>query len=308
MNASQLVFAHVTKKFGDTIALNGVNLKIREGERVAFLGPNGSGKSTSVHLAAGLLKPTRGKIRVFGKPATDPGLRPRMGVMLQVAGAPPMLKVRELIELFRSYYPAPLTFGETVELAGLHGLEHRYYGQLSGGQQRRVQLALAICGNPRLLILDEPTVGIDVEYRRTFWERLRTFATGKTLLFTTHYLDEADVWADRIIVLHKGSVVADGPVADVKARVRGKRIRFRSVLPPERIAHLPGVVQHQRAGDHVELVAYEPERVVRELMALDRDVTNLEVRSAPLEDVFLELIDSAEHNRSNGRLSARSAN
>lgn len=292
MNAVYVAFQNVFKHYGNIVALDGVDFHVNQGERVALLGPNGSGKSTTVHLAAGLLRPSRGEVRVFGQRPSAQEVRSVTGVMLQIAGIPPTLKVGESIDLFRSYYRYPLSVAETLQLAGLNGLEHRYYGHLSGGQQRRVQFALAICGNPQFLIMDEPTVGLDVEYRRSFWERLHSFAEEKTLLFTTHYLDEADVWAERIIVLHEGRVVADGPVSDVKARVSGKRIRFRSRLPMTTIARIPGIIDAHREGSQFELTAQEPEQVLHQIMSLDRNISDLEIGSAPLEDVFLNLLDS----------------
>lgn len=192
MRDSILFFQEVSKAYGSVRALEGVSLTLAPGEKVALLGPNGSGKTTLVHLSVGLLRPDTGRVELFGESPKSLRARRRLGVMLQSAAIPPTLRVREAVELFRSYYPDPLPLAETLHLAGLEGLEDRWYGRLSGGQQRRVQFALAICGNPELLVLDEPTVGLDPDYRRAFWKSLYEWAQGKTLFFTTHYLDEAD--------------------------------------------------------------------------------------------------------------------
>ncbi len=196
----------VSKSYGAVQALREVDLTINAGEVVALLGPNGAGKSTLVRLLLGLASPTGGRVSIFGGDPKDPGTRERVGAMLQVGGVPSTMKVREHIDLFSSYYPKPLPMAEVVEMAGLQGIEERQFGELSGGQKQRVLFALAICGDPDLLFLDEPTVGLDVEARRGFWEQIRGLvARGKTVLLTTHYLEEADALADRVVVINKGS-------------------------------------------------------------------------------------------------------
>ena len=216
----------VTKRFGAIVALNGISLAIQPGELVALLGPNGAGKTTAVRLLLGLTRPDTGTARVFGSDPRDARNRMRTGAMLQVGKVPETLRVREHIELFSSYYPDPLPLQEIVDAAGLRGLENRLFGELSGGQKQRLLFALAICGNPDLLILDEPTVGLDVDARRGIWEEIRRFVDrGRSVLLTTHYLQEADSLADRIVVIDRGRIIAEGTPAEIKGRASGKRIR-----------------------------------------------------------------------------------
>ena len=191
-------------------ALDGVDLVIDAGRITVLLGPNGAGKTTVIRLLLGLLAPTAGTARVFGRDPRDPVARRRTGVMMQVAKVPETLRVHEHIDVFRSYYPAPLGRAALIEAAGLTGLERRLYGQLSGGEKQRVLFALALAGDPSLLFLDEPTVGMDVVARRAFWQRVRALrSAGRAVLLTTHYLEEADALADRIVVLDRGRIAAD---------------------------------------------------------------------------------------------------
>ena len=207
----------VTKRYGTTTALAGIDLTIRAGELVALLGANGAGKTTVVRTLLGLVKPTSGEALVFGLDPRSTASRIRVGAMLQIGRVPETLRVREHIHLFSSYYPNALPMQEVIEAAGLTGLERRKYGELSGGQQKRVLFALAICGNPDLLILDEPTVGLDVEARRALWKQIRAFvARGRSVLLTTHYLAEAEALANRVVVVGKGVVVAEGTPAEIK--------------------------------------------------------------------------------------------
>ena len=207
----------VAKHYGDAVALKGIDFSIRPGELVSLLGANGAGKTTAVRILLGLSKPTSGEARVFGEDPRDARARTRVGAMLQSARVPETLRVREHIDLFSSYYPKPMAMRDVIEAAGLEGIERKKYGELSGGQQKRTQFALAICGDPDLLILDEPTVGLDVEARRALWKQIRAFiARGKSILLTTHYLAEAEALADRVIVVHKGLIVAEGTPAQIK--------------------------------------------------------------------------------------------
>jgi ABC-2 type transport system ATP-binding protein len=210
-------FRGVTKSYGEIEALRGLDLSIKPGELVSLLGANGAGKTTAVRLLLGLAKPTSGQVRVFGGDPRDTASRARTGAVLQIARVPETLRVREHIHLFSSYYPNPLPLNEAIAAAGLEGLERRKYGQLSGGQQKRVLFALAICGNPDLLILDEPTAGLDVEARRSIWTQIRAFiARGRSVLLTTHYLAEAEALANRVVVIHRGIVVAEGTPREIK--------------------------------------------------------------------------------------------
>ncbi|HYI09035.1 MAG TPA: ABC transporter ATP-binding protein [Thermoanaerobaculia bacterium] len=210
-------FTGVRKNYGTVEALRGLDLTIRPGELLSLLGANGAGKTTAVRALLGLIKPGSGRVEVFGGDPRDARSRTRLGAMLQVARVPETLRVREHIHLFSSYYPDPLPMPEVIAAAGLVGLERRKFGELSGGQQKRVLFALAICGNPDLMILDEPTVGLDVEARRALWKQIRAFvAGGRSVLLTTHYLAEAEALADRVAVIHRGVVVKEGSPRDIK--------------------------------------------------------------------------------------------
>jgi ABC-2 type transport system ATP-binding protein len=257
---------------------------------LALLGPNGAGKTTAVKLLLGLAAPSEGKAVLFGGDPRDARTRQRIGAMLQVGKVPETLKVREHVDLFRAYYPSPAPAAQVIEAAGLIGLEGRRFGELSGGQKQRVLFALALCGDPELLFLDEPTLGFDVEVRRAFWEEIRRFvARGRTVLLTTHYLEEADALADRIVVIDRGAIIADGSPADIKARVAGRRIRCRTTLDASRLRAIAGVHDVRLDGDRAELFATEAESVVRELLARDATLSELEVTGVGLEDAFLQL-------------------
>lgn len=217
MNNTPAQFTRVTKNYGMVEALRGLDLTIRPGELVALLGANGAGKTTAVRTLLGLAKPSSGEVRVFGGDPRDARCRTRIGALLQVARVPETLRVREHIHLFSSYYPNPRPIDEVIIAAGLEGLEKRKFGQLSGGQQKRVLFALALVGNPDLLVLDEPTVGLDVEARRALWKQIRAFiAGGRSVLLTTHYLAEAEALANRVVVIHKGVVMAEGTPQEIK--------------------------------------------------------------------------------------------
>jgi len=286
---------NLKKSYGEVVALRDLNLEIYAGELLALLGPNGAGKTTLVRMLLGLARPDSGSVSVLG---SDPHLghvQARVGAMLQVGRVPETLKVREHIDLFSSYYPAPLPIAETLKLAGLEDIKERPYGELSGGQKQRVLFGIALCGNPDLLFLDEPTVGLDVEARRLMWAQIRTLiGRGKTVLLTTHYLNEADALADRILVLDKGSIVAEGTPAEIKARAMGKQIRCTSRLALEEVRQIPGVLSVKADRNAFELQVNAAEPVVRELLQRDSWLGDLEVTNAGLEEAFLALTQN--HN------------
>jgi len=289
----------VNKNYGDIRALRGVNFSVRAGEVVALLGPNGAGKTTAVKLLLGLLQPSAGKARVFGGDPTNPENRMRTGAMLQVGRVPETLRVREHVDLFSSYYQHPMAPGDVLAAAGLEKLADRKFGDLSGGQRQRVLFALAICGDPDLLFLDEPTVGLDVESRRGLWEEIRELVDrGKTVLLTTHYLQEADALADRIAVINQGEIIAEGTPSEIKARTCGKRIRCITGLGLASLREIPGVTEVKEDREAVEIHAIEAEPVVRELLARDPNLSGLEVTSAGLEEAFLALTQDKENGQS----------
>jgi ABC-2 type transport system ATP-binding protein len=280
----------VNMNYGSVRALRGVDFRVHAGEVVALLGPNGAGKTTAVKLLLGLLQPNAGRARVFGGDPTNPENRMRTGAMLQVGRVPETLRVREHIDLFSTYYEKPMALAEVLAAAGLEKLSDRKFGDLSGGQRQRVLFALAICGDPDLVFLDEPTAGLDVEARRMLWDEIRRMVRrGKTVLLTTHYLQEADELADRVAVINKGEIVAQGTPAEIKAKTAGKRIRCITSLSLNALRQIPGVTEVKEDREAVEIQAVEAESIVRELLMRDAGLSGLEVSSAGLEEAFLEL-------------------
>jgi ABC-2 type transport system ATP-binding protein len=245
-------------------------------------------------LLLGLSDPDAGEVRLFGQSPHTLEARRGVGVMLQSAGLPDTLKVGELLAQTRSYYSEPLSAAECAATAGIGDLLGRRYGKLSGGQQRRVQFALAICGRPRLLFLDEPTVGLDVEARQALWASMRSLvASGCAVLLTTHYLEEAESLADRVAVLGRGRIIADGSVREIRARVAQRRIRCVSTLAPETISAWPEVRSICRDGDRLEIVTNSAETVVRQLLWEDKRLSELEVERAGLAEAFIEITQEA---------------
>lgn len=280
----------VTKSYGRVKALNKVDFSVRAGELVALLGPNGAGKTTAVKLLLGLGAPTAGLVNVFGGNPVHPEVRMRIGAMLQIGKVPETLRVREHISLFSSYYLKPLPLAESLAIAGIESIKDRKFGELSGGQRQRVLFALAVCGDPDILFLDEPTVGMDVEARRSLWGQIRNLvARGKSVLLTTHYLQEADSLADRVVVINQGSIIAEGTSAEIKSQTAGRRIRCVSRLDLDSLRHMAGVLEVRQDRDALEIHATEAEAVVRELLNRDPTLSDLEVTSAGLEEAFLAL-------------------
>jgi ABC-2 type transport system ATP-binding protein len=285
-----LQLENAAKRYGSVTALHDTNLTIRQGEVVALLGPNGAGKTTCISLLLGLTRPTRGSARLFGSDPQQTGNRMRVGTMMQISGIPDTLTVREHLEVFASYYPRPLAVSEAIRLAGLDGLGKRPSGKLSGGQKQRLHLAIALIGDPEILFLDEPTTGLDVKSRRGLWQQVRSFiAAGRTVVLTTHYLEEADALADRIVLLDQGRIIREGTPAEIKASTAGMRIRANTAYPLEAARQLPHVMSARHDGTVLELLVSRPEAAVRELLAGDRDLTGLEVTGVGLEEAFLAL-------------------
>ncbi len=281
----------VGKSYRHMEALRGIDLAIEPGDVVAILGPNGAGKTTAISLMLGLRRPTVGAVRLFGLPPTDGAARSRRGAMLQDSGVPGQLSVRELVELFRSYYPEPLPADAAIGHAGLDDVARTPVSRLSGGQRQRLYFALAICGDPDALFLDEPTVAMDVASRRAFLDTIRGFASdGKTIVLTTHLLDEADQLARRVVVIDRGRIVADDTPAGIKARVPGRRVSFRAArhLDSGDFAGLP-VESLLVEGDRVRFLSNAPEAVLGALFGRGVEPTDLEVVGADLEEAFLSL-------------------
>jgi ABC-2 type transport system ATP-binding protein len=290
----------LTKSFkspqGPVHAVRGIDVTIDVGETVALLGPNGAGKSTTIDMLLGLLKPDAGTIEVLGMSPDRATAAGAVGAMLQVGGVIPDLSVRELLEMVASLYPHPLAVDEVVELTRIRDLVGRKTTKLSGGQTQRLRFAVGLISNPELLVLDEPTVAMDVEARRQFWTTMREFAgRGKTVVFATHYLEEADAYADRIILMSRGSVVADGPATEIKATVGQRTIRATLAdADVAALAALPGVTSVETRGEGIVLSCADSDAALRALLPAYPAARDIEVRGAALEDAFVQLTGSAE--------------
>jgi len=281
----------LAKRFGEVRAVDGVSVEVRRGEVVALLGPNGAGKSTTIDMLLGLTKPDAGQVRVGGgspREAVDQGL---LGAMMQNGALLPDVTVGEIVALVVSTHRNPLPAAEVLARAGLTELAKRRCGKLSGGERQRVRFALALAGNPQLLVLDEPTAAMDVDGRRAFWASIREFAdTGRTVLFATHYLAEAEDYADRVVLMRHGRVVADGPVAEVRAAVGGRVLK--AVVPgatESELAALPGVTTVQVRGGRAELACADSDTAIRALLAAHPLTADIEITALGLEEAFLAL-------------------
>jgi len=281
----------VAKSFGSVTAVEQVDLRVRRGETVALLGPNGAGKSTTLDMLLGLVQPDRGSIAEFGlnpNSAVDVGV---VGGMLQSGSLVRDLTVREIVTMIASLYPNALAVDDALAAAGVGDLRGRRAHRLSGGETQRVRFAMAIVSNPDLLVLDEPTVAMDVESRHEFWRAIRRFADGgTTVVFATHHLDEADAWADRIVLMAGGRIIADGSTTEIKARVGVRTIR--ATLPAvavDELAAIEGVHHAERHGDTVVITSTTSDIVLRKVLARYREARDIEVHGAGLEEAFLEL-------------------
>jgi ABC-2 type transport system ATP-binding protein len=294
-----VVFENVVKRFGSLTVLDGMNLRLAAGETVALLGPNGAGKSTAVGLLLGLYRPDGGRVSVLGGPPAAAIAAGRVGAMLQSGALPPGVTVAEVVDCVRRLYRRPLPLATVLAEAGLTAIARRPVHRLSGGEAQRVRYALAIAGDPELVVLDEPTSAMDVPSRREFWQRMRALAAaGRTVLFATHHLEEADAVADRVIVLHRGRVVADGAPAAIKGAVATRTVRL--LLPDADgalLRALPGVVACTIHGQDVRLQTHDADATVRALYAAGLDVRGLEVTGAGLEEAFLALTEAPGPDR-----------
>ena len=281
----------VAKNYGRVPAVRGVDLHITPGETVALLGPNGAGKSTTLDMVLGLARPDRGRVSLFGMPPQEAVQAGTVGGMLQTGSLIGFVSVRELVAMVASLYPHPLDVDEVMRLTGTDDLARRPADKLSGGQSQRVRFALALVGNPELLVLDEPTAALDVEARRDFWSIMRGITNqGKTVIFATHYLEEADAYADRIVLMARGRVVADGSTASVKAMVGRRTVR--ATVPDAEVSIvscLPGVSTAERRGSTVVLSCDDADDALKALLARYPGTRDIEVRGADLEDAFVEL-------------------
>jgi ABC-type multidrug transport system ATPase subunit len=289
-NGSLAELAAVKKRFGSITALDGFDLQVRPAELLALLGPNGAGKSTAISLLLGLRQPDAGVAQLFGRPPLEIESRRRIGVMMQEVALAPELRVREHIELISSYYPNPMPVNEVLIRTNTGSLANRPYGKLSAGQKRQAQFALALCGRPSLLFLDEPTVGLDIQARTIMWAALRQLIRERcSIVLTTHYLEEAEALADRVVVMAKGRAVASGTVNEMRAIVGRKHITCSTSLAADKVSLWPGVQSVTRDGDRLAITASDADLVVRQLVQSAADFAGLEVRSAGLAEAFTEL-------------------
>ncbi|WP_424533903.1 ABC transporter ATP-binding protein [Sphaerisporangium viridialbum] len=276
----------VTRRYGDVVALDTTSLDIRAGELIGLLGPNGAGKSTLVNLLCGLRRPTSGSISLFGGSPGDPANRRSLGMTPQETGLPPTLRVRECVDFVAAHFPSPVDRDELLGRFGLSDLRDRQIGGLSGGQKRRIAVALAFAGDPKLVLLDEPTTGLDVEARRALWDCVRDFhARGGTVLLTSHYLEEIEALAERVVVLGGGRVLADDTMESVRGMVGVRRV----TLTAEHLPELPGVVGVETDGERTHLLTTDADRLVRELVRADVPFSGLEVRPTTLEEAFIAI-------------------
>jgi len=277
----------VTRRYGDVIALDRLNLDVPAGSLIGLLGPNGAGKSTLVNLFTGLRKPTSGRVELCGGDPRDPASRVSLGVTPQETGLPGALRVGEVVDFARAHFPAPMGQTELLERFGLRELVKRQTGGLSGGQKRRLAVALAFVGRPRIVFLDEPTTGLDVEARRSLWDGVRAFHTdGGTVVLTSHYLEEVEALAERVVVIGGGRVLADDTVGAVRGLVAIRRVSVTSAVP---VPDLPGIVGREADGARTHLLTPDADRLVRDLVSHDVPFADLEVRPTSLEEAFLTL-------------------
>ncbi|SDW66002.1 ABC transporter ATP-binding protein [Paenibacillus sp. CF384] len=283
----------VSKVYKDKTAVSDLTLSIAEGTVVALLGPNGAGKTTTVSMILGMHKPTKGTVKLLGGDPRDQQVRDRIGAMLQDVSVIDGLKVGESIELFRSYYKKPLPLDYLLKVSNLTEEKNKFATALSGGQQRRLGFALALAGDPDVIFLDEPTVGMDVTSRQLFWDTVKAMAgQGKTIVLTTHYLDEADSVADRIIVINNGKLIADGTPSEIKAETTGRVISFIAgdSVTTESLLALPDVTDVEWSGRKVKLYSSDTDRLIVALVEKRFDMRDIEIQTGGLEDAFQALV------------------
>jgi len=286
----------VTRRFGDTLALDAVDLTIDQGELIGLLGPNGAGKSTLLSLLLGRRRPSEGHVELFGGDPASAARRLGLGSTPQETALPETLRVSEVVELVAAHYPDTRPTAEIAEEFGFSDLLRRQCGALSGGQKRRIAVALAFVGRPRLVLLDEPTTGLDVDARHGLWAAIRRHhGAGTTVVVTSHYLEEIEALAERVVVIDHGRVLADGTLASVRDRVDSADVEL-ATSAPDQVAALTGVARADTAGDRLRLTVADADEFVRALVRSDLPFTGLAVRGASLEEAFLSLTSLTERN------------
>jgi len=288
---------HVSKTFQDKKAVNNVSFSIKKGEVIAILGPNGAGKTTTISMLLGLLHPTSGSIQLFGLNPSEKKAREKIGTMLQEVSVMNGLKSKELLELIRNYYPNPLSLKELIQLTGLTDTDLRTRAEkLSGGQKRRLSFALALSGNPDLIMFDEPTVGMDITSRNRFWKTIKQLAAqGKTIIFTTHYLQEADDVAERILLFHNGSIIADGTPAEIKARIAKQAVSFTTNDPFqafEKLNQHSVVTNIYQKNERIIVQTGDTDAVLALLFEEKVGAQQIQIENGKLEEAFEQLTNN----------------
>jgi len=285
----------LSKSFAGKKALDNIYLEIHSGQVFAILGANGAGKTTLINILLGCLNPDSGDVSVFGAKAGSLQAKRQAGAMLQVANLPETLKIKEHIQLFQSYYPHPMDYQQVIKYAGLQDMQNRYSKKLSGGEKQRLLFALSICGNPKLLFLDEPSVGMDVEARQGLWQAIRDLkAAGTGIVLTTHYLEEADKLADEIALLKQGKIIKRGSSEQIKASISHTSIRFISNEKPEIFTQFPSVISAQPSGKFIQLNTENANQTLLALLSASPNLQDLTVSTAGLEEAFIQLNHSGE--------------
>jgi ABC-2 type transport system ATP-binding protein len=286
----------VAKIFDGKYALKQVSLEIQAGEVLAILGPNGAGKTTLINLMLGRLSLTSGEISIFGMRPGSIQLKRLCGAMLQISGLPEMSTVKEHIQLFQSYYAAPMPYQKVIDLAGLQEIQNQYSKNLSGGQKQRLLFALAICGNPKLLFLDEPSVGMDIESRKSLWRTITELKkNGTSVVLTTHYLEEADQLSDRIIMLNQGRIIHEGSPEQIKANINCKKIRFISSATMTDFLSIKPSLKIESTGKYYEIQSNDSADTLKQIFQISDDIQDLTITGAALEDAFIQLNQESQN-------------
>ena len=291
----------VSKSYSGTLALNKITFDIEQGEVLGILGANGAGKTTLINVLLGRLAIQAGEVQIFSSKPGAIAAKRRTGAMLQVANFPETLKIKEHIKLFQSYYPSPMDYQQILAYSGLENMQDRYSRKLSGGEKQRLLFALSICGNPKLLFLDEPSAGMDLESRQRLWQAIGDLKkAGASIVLTTHYMQEAEHLADRILVLNQGQIVKQGSSEEIKASVDHKIMRFISRLSPETLLNLPEVVNVKSSGKYSIVQSRHPVTTLHSLFKLTLDIQDLSIAGAALEDAIIQLNASQLNQKSQG--------
>ncbi|TCZ75145.1 ABC transporter ATP-binding protein [Paenibacillus albiflavus] len=286
----------VSKIYKNKTAVDQLSLQVEEGSVLALIGPNGAGKTTTVKMMLGLTKPTSGHVKVFGQHPYEKSVRERLGAMLQETSVIDLMKTGEIIDLFRSYYKAPLSMKQLLAMSGLEECENKLATSLSGGQKRRLSFALALAGDPHLIFLDEPTVGMDVSSREVFWRTVSALRDqGRTIVLTTHYMDEVEAIADRVVIVNNGKSIADGTVQEIKSTTEKNSVSFTLTdqVSSEVLNSLPGVDQVNRNGNKVELFGADTDLLIFTIVRHNIPLKDLQINKSNLEDALQLLISAS---------------